>query len=186
MLFRSRESLPTDRPFVLLGESFSGPIAISLTAKQLPQQVGLVLCSTFARNPRPIFSHLSFLLGALPLSRPPVGWISNVLLGRFSTSALRATLRQAITQVSPSVMRSRLRSVLAVDVSANLAQISVPTIYLRARHDSVVPGTASALVTSMNRDTRIIEIEAPHCLLQVAPEEAAGHIREFLRTLEGI
>jgi hypothetical protein len=30
------------------------------------------------------------------------------------------------------------------------------------------------------------EIEAPHCLLQVAPEEAAGHIREFLKTLEGI
>jgi pimeloyl-ACP methyl ester carboxylesterase len=55
-----RESLPTDRPFVLLGESFSGPIAISLSARQLPQQVGLVLCSTFARNPRPIFSHLSF------------------------------------------------------------------------------------------------------------------------------
>jgi len=38
----------------------------------------------------------------------------------------------------------------------------------------------------MNRDTRIIEIEAPHCLLQVVPEEAAGHIREFLKTLEGI
>ncbi|WP_283190454.1 hypothetical protein [Pseudomonas sp. PMCC200344] len=61
-----RESLPTDRPFVLLGESFSGPIAISLSARQPPQQLGLVLCGTFARNPRPIFSHLSFLLGALP------------------------------------------------------------------------------------------------------------------------
>lgn len=181
-----RESLPTDRPFVLLGESFSGPIAISLSARQLPQQVGLVLCSTFARNPRPIFSHLSFLPSALPLSLTPVGWISKVLLGRFSTSALRKELRQAITQVSPSVMRSRLRSVLAVDVSAKLAQVSVPTIYLRAKHDSVVPGTASALVSSMNRDTRIIEIDAPHCLLQVAPEEAAGHIREFLKTLEGI
>ncbi|TPG96116.1 alpha/beta hydrolase [Pseudomonas caspiana] len=181
-----RKSLPTDRPFVLLGESFSGPIAISLSARQLPQQVGLVLCSTFARNPRPIFRHLSFLLGALPFSLVPVGWISKLLLGRFSTRALRVALRQAIPQVSPSVMRSRLRSVLAVDVSAKLAQVSVPTIYLRAKHDSVVPGTASALVSSMKRDTRIIEIEAPHCLLQVAPEEAAGHIREFLRTLEGI
>ncbi|WP_415770085.1 alpha/beta fold hydrolase [Pseudomonas sp. LB3P38] len=178
-----RESLPTDRPFVLLGESFSGPIAISLSARQLPQQVGLVLCSTFARNP---ISHLSFLLGALPFSLAPVGWISKVLLGRFSTRALRAALRQAITQVSPSVMRSRLRSVLTVDVSAKLAQVSVPTIYLRAKHDSVVPGTASALISSMNRDTRIIEIEAPHCLLQVAPEEAAGYIRSFLKTLESI
>lgn len=181
-----RESLPTDRPFVLLGESFSGPIAIALSARQFPQQMGLVLCSTFARNPRPIFSHLSFLLDALPFSLAPVGWIGKVLLGRFSTGALRAALRQAITQVSPSVMRSRLRSVLTVDVSAKLAQINVPTIYLRATHDSVVPGTASALVSSMNRDTRIIEIKAPHCLLQVAPEEAARHIQAFLKTLESI
>lgn len=101
----------------------------------------LVLCSTFARNPRPIFSHLSFLPSALPLSLAPVGWISKVLLGRFSTSALRTALRQAITQVSPSVMRSRLRSVLAVDVSAKRAQVSVPTIYLCATHDSVAPET---------------------------------------------
>ena len=179
-----RQSLPTDRPFVLLGESFSGPIAISLSARQLPLQVGLVLCSTFARNPRPIFSHLSFLLGALPFSLAPVGWISKVLLGRFSTKALRAALRQAITQVRPSVMQSRLRSALTVDVSAELAQVSVPTIYLRATHDSVVPVTASTLVSLMHRDTRIIEIEAPHCLLQVAPEEAARHVREFLKALE--
>ncbi len=44
-------ALPTDRPFVLLGESFSGPLAIRIAARRPEFLVGLVLCVTFARNP---------------------------------------------------------------------------------------------------------------------------------------
>ena len=49
----ARPSLPIDRPFVLLGESYSGPIAISIAASAPPRLIGLVLCCSFARNPRP-------------------------------------------------------------------------------------------------------------------------------------
>ena len=48
----ARASLPIDRPFVLLGESYSGPIAISIAASAPPGLIGLVLCCSFARNPR--------------------------------------------------------------------------------------------------------------------------------------
>ncbi|MHC8343446.1 alpha/beta fold hydrolase [Pseudomonas sp. RT6P73] len=177
----ARQSLPTDRPFVLLGESFSGPIAISLSALRLPQQVGLVLCSTFASNPRPLFRHLSFLIAAMPIRYLPVGWISNVLLGGFSSRALRTALCQAIKQVRPAVMRSRLSAVLAVDVSEKLARINVPTLYLRATRDWVVPETASRLVSSIKPDVNVIDVQAPHCLLQVSPREAARHIGDFFR-----
>jgi pimeloyl-[acyl-carrier protein] methyl ester esterase len=46
-------ALPTDRPFVLLGESFSGPLAIRIAARRPASLVGLVLCVTFASNPYP-------------------------------------------------------------------------------------------------------------------------------------
>ena len=49
----ARTSLPIDRPFVLLGESYSGPIAISIAASAPPGLIGLVLCCSFARNPHP-------------------------------------------------------------------------------------------------------------------------------------
>ena len=38
-------------PFVLLGESFSGPLAIMAAASKPPSLRGLILCATFMRNP---------------------------------------------------------------------------------------------------------------------------------------
>src|SRR5215471_17973322 len=49
-----RASLPADRPYLLLGESFSGPIAISIAASRPSHLVGLILCVTFAYNPLPV------------------------------------------------------------------------------------------------------------------------------------
>ena len=46
------DRLPS-QPFVLLGESFSGPIAIRLAAKPPAGLKGLILCGTFGKNPYP-------------------------------------------------------------------------------------------------------------------------------------
>jgi pimeloyl-ACP methyl ester carboxylesterase len=177
----ARQSLPTDRPFVLLGESFSGPIAIALSALNLPQQVGLVLCCTFASNPRPLFNPFGFLVNLLPMGFVPARWLSPLLLGRFSTAALRTLLSRAISKVSPSVMRERLRSVLNVDVSAPLARINAPTVYLRATQDRVVPMAASVRICDLKPQVQVIEVDAPHCLLQAAPDDAAQVVIEFLQ-----
>lgn len=176
-----RQSLPADRPFVLLGESFSGPIALALTALRLPQQVGLVLCCTFATNPRPLFNRLSFLVNLLPIGAVPAAWFSPLLLGRFSTRALRIALSRAINQVSPSVMRARLRSVLGVDVSAQFAQVDVPTVYLRATRDCVVPEAATRRISELKPQVQMLEVNAPHCLLQATPDEAARLVIGFMQ-----
>jgi pimeloyl-ACP methyl ester carboxylesterase len=46
-------ALPTEHAFVLLGESFSGPLAVMAAATRPPGLVGLVLCATFVQNPHP-------------------------------------------------------------------------------------------------------------------------------------
>jgi len=51
-----REALPRDRPYVVLGESFSGPIAIRLAADPPAGLAGVVLCVTFAKNPYPLLA----------------------------------------------------------------------------------------------------------------------------------
>ena len=43
----ARAALPTDGDFFILGESFSGPVAISLAAAHPPGLMGLILCCTF-------------------------------------------------------------------------------------------------------------------------------------------
>jgi len=79
-----------------VSESFSGPIAVSLAASGLPRLKGLVLCCTFVRNPQPIFGSLLSLLGMMPVTAVPVALLSWLLLGRFSSPALRSAFAKAV------------------------------------------------------------------------------------------
>src|SRR5919109_330149 len=55
----ARAALSTEGPCVILGESFSGPIAISIAASCPPRLTGVILCCSFARNLRPLFARAS-------------------------------------------------------------------------------------------------------------------------------
>jgi pimeloyl-ACP methyl ester carboxylesterase len=180
----ARAALPTSEPFILVGESFSGPIAISIAASSPDQLKGLILCCSFARNPHPIFSSLQSLISKLPISFVPLGPASHVILGKFSTASLRTEIGQAISKVSISALRARLKAVLAVDVRDQLNQIKVPVLYLRAAHDRVVPRTASEFIRYLSPTTQIVELDAPHFLLQAVPKKAAAEITAFKRKLE--
>jgi pimeloyl-ACP methyl ester carboxylesterase len=175
-----RSLLPRDRPFVLIAESFSGPIAITIAASAPEGLIGLVLCCSFARNPAPLFSSFSQLVGLLPIKRVPVSLLSYLLAGRFATPSLRKSLKHALESVSGPVLRARVRAVLEVDVSSKLKQINLPILYLRASEDRVVKRSASELIVRLAMRGRIVELEAPHFLLQTAPIEAAVAIRRFM------
>src|SRR5687768_1455482 len=78
---RVRAALPTDRPLVLLGESFSGPIAISIAATPPPNLRGLILCCTFARFPLP--ASIKALAKLLPTPHHTSSrWVSRYLFGQ--------------------------------------------------------------------------------------------------------
>lgn len=179
----ARAALPADRPFVLVGESFSGPIAVSLAASRPPQLLGLVLCASFVRNPLPLLSPLRALVGVAPVKAAPSFLLEWALLSPFANSALRSSFRAALSQVSPEALRARLRAVFSVDASAKLASVVVPTLYLRASQDRVVPASASHLVCQLLPSARVVEFEAPHFLLQAAPSEAAAMVKAFVRGL---
>jgi pimeloyl-ACP methyl ester carboxylesterase len=178
-----RARLPTQEPYVLLGESFSGPMAISLAVSGLPMLRGLVLCASFTRNPRPVFGPLRFLSGWLPVSVFAFRGVWRGLLGNFYTDALCDWLVGTVAQVSPEVLRSRLRAVLSVDVSAKLAQVHVPMLSLEASQDRLVPARAGEALHRLKPDMRRLKLSAPHFLLQTAPQAAARAIQDFLEAL---
>ena len=178
-----RAVLPRDRPYVLLGESFSGPIAVTLAAEAPVGLRGLVLCCSFVRNPQPWLAWLRPLVGLVPMKAMPVRGLAWFLLGRASNTAWRSALAQALAKVSPDAMRARLRAVLVVDVSAAWVKVNVPTLCLRATEDRVVPAAASRLAAALKPTTQVVELRGPHFLLQVAPLEAAQAILTFVRSL---
>jgi pimeloyl-ACP methyl ester carboxylesterase len=175
----ARSLLPQDAPFVLLAESFSGPVSLSIAASRPAGLRGLILACSFARNPRPLLAPLAPLVRLLPIRRVPIGLLSWPTLGRLATPALRAQLADVLSRVPPAVVRSRLRAVLEIDVSALLPRIDLPILYLRASDDRLVPRSVGAALT-MAPQTRLIDLEGPHFLLQACPSAAAAVVEAFL------
>lgn len=177
-----RKRLPAEKPFFLLGESFSGPVAISIAANAPRNLAGLILCASFAKSPRPLMARLKPLITMLPgLNSPTLA--ACALLGASSTTDLRQQLAAALTMVSPQVLRARLRAILEVNVTHALNKVRVPILYLRATCDKLVPRTAGDLIASL-KPTQIVGVDAPHMLLQAAPQSAATVVTAFVGGLE--
>jgi pimeloyl-ACP methyl ester carboxylesterase len=180
----ARASLPVDRPFVLLGESYSGSIAISIAASAPPGLIGLVLCCSFARNPRPGLSWLRPFVRFLP-TRIPAAVPCWFLLGRSSTPRLKKALAQVLAQIAPHAFRARLTSIIDIDVMEKLAEVRVPMLYLRATRDRLIPKRVSREISRLHPDTCIADVESPHLLLQAAPTIAARLLKSFVRGKPG-
>jgi pimeloyl-ACP methyl ester carboxylesterase len=142
--------------------------------------LGLILCCSFFRNPLPILSVVRPFLGIAPVAALPTALLSFFVLGRFSSPALRAALTKALASVAPSVLRTRARAALSVDVAHLVARVKVPTLYLRASEDRVVPRTSCQALVSILPTMQVIEFPAPHFLLQVLPSQVAASIVRFM------
>jgi pimeloyl-[acyl-carrier protein] methyl ester esterase len=173
-----RKALPTE-PFVLLAESFSGPIAISLASESPQGLMGVILCCSFASSPRPLAAVAAPGL-QLPLPLPPMFVIAPALMGRFSNAALRGLLRTALAKVSPQVLRYRLAAALSCNVIDRLSHIKVPLLYMQATDDWLIPASAAKAIASVLPRTAVTQVRGPHFLLQVNPKESAEVIRSFM------
>jgi len=177
-----RERLP-DRDFVLLGESFAGPIAVTLAAEHPERLTGLILCSTFVRNPRPLARRLASLIGLMKVTPAMARLASPALLGLRSDAGAREQFVQAVGELTPETLQGRLRSVLSVDASDRLAQVDVPVLCLRAARDVLVPSTAADWIQRVLPGSRIVDVDGPHGLLQASPDACARLVEAFLAGL---
>ena len=176
----ARDRLPTDEDFVLLAESFSGPIGISIAAAAPPRLKGLILCGTFASNPLPVFGPLSKIVNAAPALRVPTALTAPWLYAGRATPQLRRAHAQAMSHVAPSTIRARLAAILAVDYRTMLRRIEVPVFYMRALEDRLVPASAGRAIQKLRPDFEFTEIAAPHFMLQTEPEACVAAVMSFV------
>jgi pimeloyl-[acyl-carrier protein] methyl ester esterase len=175
-----RARLPTV-PYFLLGESFSGPVAIALAASEGPGLRGLILSCTYARNPSPSLKPFRFLLPWIPLSARLSFSSAPLLLGRHATRQMVRALREALAPVSAQVLRHRLNAVLDVDCSAPTQRVGMPVLYLQATRDRVVSAASARHLECLLPGMQRVRITGPHLLLQVAPTESAQAIVDFVK-----
>ena len=173
-----RPRLPRGESYILLGESFSGPVSIRLAAEKPPDLVALVLCNTFARRPWwPIFSVLS---RPSFFRRPLPSFIMARMGAGKDNPNLRSLLRSATGSVLPEVLAHRLRELLTVDVTHCLREVAVPVLFLHGSRDTTIRPWALRHVRSVRPDIVVRELPVAHLLLQLAPESAWAAIDSFV------
>ena len=178
-----RAALPSDLPFVLLGESFSGPIALSIAADPPSNLVGLVLSTTFANSPAPLLSPFAPFTSLAPVRVLPLSLLSWWLLGRWATPQLETALQDALLTVAPTVLRFRAATALRANALSGCGAISVPVLYLRATDDRLLSRRAGKQIASAIPHCTTVDIAGPHLLLQAMPQACARAVSAFASQL---
>ena len=178
-----RAALPTRSPFVLLGESFSGPLAIRIAARPPPGLAALVLCVTFASNPYPHLGWARRLAPFLPLKSLPRWLRAPLMWGSASPSKAPRQSERAMAGVAASVIRRRIAALLAVDETAALGKVSVPTLVLRATRDRVVSEAATMKIMRGIGHARRVDVDGPHLLLMTRPAACADAVHKFMHSV---
>jgi pimeloyl-[acyl-carrier protein] methyl ester esterase len=176
-----RASLPADRPYYLLGWSFSGPLALMLAAEHPPGLQGVVLAASFARNPVPRLPRWARRFATPVVFRfYPAASRLKALLGGYGTPEVRGLLARAHADAGNVALATRARATLFVDATAALAACRVPVLYLRASKDGVIPASCSEEIQRLLPSVEIAEITGPHLALVTNPAAAWTALSAFM------
>lgn len=165
--------------FVLLGESFSGPIALFISARSVEGLIGTILVATFELAP--YFSFTKYFPWSFVFNVAPMLYWLRIKLSDKNTSGILKTASIELQKTKPQVLAERVRSALLVDAREALERSAVPMIYFRAKYDFVVPKWNLTRMLALRPDIKVITFDTQHFLLQSAPQKAWHAIDTFVK-----
>jgi len=177
--------LPSRDPYLLIAESFSGPIAARISARHPANLRGLVLSASFIRKPRGRFGiWAESLIGPYLFGNAIKHITARALLRWQGLSDKQVDLiLSALDHVSPAVLAFRLKEALRVEAFEDLQHCKVPVLCLYAEKDVLLAKRCEELIRLANPAARMVGLDTSHFLLQTKPEEAFRAIQTFAKEL---
>ena len=171
---------------VVLAESFSGLVALTLLGSAPARVRGVIFVGAFAEPPRPFLLRLAPLISrSVVLARSvPAFLLRQYCLGKEATASDLGMLREAISRVSPEVLAQRLRLVAARH-SFGKVPIEMPFCYVRASEDRLVPASCANWFQQRLPKCQIVEADGPHFILQTKSRDCARLIERMVESLNG-
>ncbi len=174
-------ALPVGEPFVILGESFSGPLALMAAARQPAGLRGVILCATFVSWPMALplrVARLAVLLGVFRLKS--TGLFLRIVLGRGGSAELKRLFPLVLARLSPAVLAARARAVMGVNCAEELRACPVPLLALVAERDRIVSSRCLEEMRRVRPDMAVTSFSSPHLILQSATAAATTRISRFV------
>ena len=180
-----RKQLPKSEKFILLAESFSGPVAARF--QDHPQLIATIFCASFVKSPRPFISQLIKYLPISPLVQIPCpAFVLRLLcLGWRCPKSIIDLFYKTLRAVDPKVLAYRLRMLANVDELSCIASSSKPICCLVPTRDRLVPMRCAGEIERVGGNVTFKLVKGRHFLLQSSPIEAIASLKKFLRGLEG-
>jgi len=179
------KQISTETSPVVIAESFSGPVAVRMIASGLVAPKALVLCATFVRSPHPILWRMVRFLRLPLMIRPemPRAFFKFVIGRDDLIEVLKPLWMKVHAEVPAPIMDARLGLINAVDVTADLKKLCLPCLFLKASDDRVIPASRLTDLIRHIPHLQVKTIEAPHFILQAAPEKCIQTIDIFLKRI---
>lgn len=166
------------QPDIILGESFSGPIAFRLAAAPREKPPLLLLCASFLDTPRAGMLRLcSIVLPFISSVSPPRIAVRALCVGNDASDELVETVRSTIRSVPPPVLRARLELLRTLRLPSE--PLHIRSAYLLPTRDRLVSRAHVDAVSASLPGLRIVPIAGPHFLLQAKPRACAAAIDEL-------
>lgn len=180
----------SELPVVLIAESFAGPLALAL-ASQYPDKVKkLILSASFGVKPTCTFIpsfHLNlfklFPKSLIPISMLPYQLLHDLLLNNYATDDVKSVMEKIYQNGNQSVLDLRVKEVVNLPCIWDdywTTFIDTDTLILKPMYDRLLNKNNSDILRKNLMNSEIIEMNAPHLLLQTHAGEAWEHILEFI------
>ena len=177
-----KQHIPNEE-FIVVAESFSGPLAARLIAENLDNLKGVVFVATFLSKPSPFLLKIAKnlpLKWALKLPFLSIFIRHFLLSNQFSIGLFN----QALSQVSEEDLNARLRNMDNLSENVSVEKSNLPVLYLSADNDWLISKRHINDFSARYTNLVIHTLKGTHFLSQSNPQVCAQLINRFVDELQ--
>lgn len=167
-----KSKLPND-DFILVAESFSGPIGAILAKRNLLNLKAIVFVATFISPPRQFILKIMRLIPLKQLSKMPFTTriYRHFLFSPHVSDSVVAQFQKVLAKLPSKILKQRM---LAIEtLKLNNGNIAIPAIYIRPEDDKLVPYSKCVEFKMLFNNISVKTIKGPHFIIQTNPKECA-------------
>ena len=174
-----KELLPKE-DFILIAESFSGPIGMALATEGTKYLKGVIFVASFLSAPKKQLLAISrFLPIKFFINLPFAKYFHKVLfLGWGANGELLRLFQSTLSSLSTALIRARLNTIFTLTPRLQISDL--PAGYIRAKNDRLIPQDKITEFNYCFKNIVIQTVDGPHFILQANPDECAVVISELV------
>jgi len=177
------KKLPKRGDYILVAESFSGPIAFLIAQKPPANLKSVIFVATFLHSPRRFLNVITWLPITIFFYLPiPNFIIKGVLFDKEVKDEVTLLFKESLRKVSKSVLAFRFRAIANLSLSAK--RVNLPCVYIQATNDKLVSPKNLKAFKEIIQDINVVSISGPHFILQANPKACTEVIANECRLMK--